>query len=311
MTTPLTKNNRKKPLPKIRRKNNVPMLLVDRDLEILKALSRYRYMRTSQIKRLVFPNNKSAQSTQRRLKFLYHNRFIGRIVPLFQIGLGSGETAYYLDQKGAAVLEDQDVELGVYAKPNKVKYQFLNHALDISDFRVKLELSLQDHPVIELHRFIADFELKSFTEIAIGKRKYKLWERLEHPLSKESYVVYPDALIILKTKPDQKPYQRLLFLEVDRATETLSVIKDKVVGYNLYKKLGIFKKFGNFDTFTVLLQTTSQKRANNIRHALTDVEGGELVYVTSVDKVDEITILQGQIWLNSNLEVKAIVKKKE
>lgn len=304
--------NKKKPLPKIKRQSGgVRFQLVDRDIEILQALNRYRFLQTGQIRTLLFPQNTTLQSTQRRLKYLYHNKYINRIIPLFQVGQGSPETAYYLDKKGIALLEDQGEEIGSYARPGQISFQYLTHSLAISQFRVNLEVALKDHPIIELHRFVADYEIKGQTEAAIGKHKYKLFDQVQHPISKESYTVYPDALIILKTKPDQKPYQRLLFLEQDQGTESLTRIKEKTTGYALYKKQDIFKKFGKFDTFTVLVITTSERRAANMRHFLTDVDGSDLVLITDAKKITAETILSELIWMDSKLELRAIVKRKE
>lgn len=291
-----------------RASGEVRFVMTTRDVAILEALNRYRFMRTSQIRKLVFTNNESLQSCQRRLKYLYHNYFIGRIIPLIQIGQGIGESAYYLEKKGVEVLEEQDIEKCDYPPPSKVKYMFLNHALDVAQFRVDLEVALRDHPKAELHRFIADYEIKSHTEKALSKRRYKLFDEVTHPVSKEPYVVYPDSLLILKGKGELSKFQRLFFLEIDRGTESLGVIKDKVTGYNLYKKQDIYKKFGAFDNFTVLFQTNSSKRAEHITRLLLDIENSENIWVTDVGKVTEKTILSS-VWLNGKMEQKAIVKQ--
>jgi len=286
----------------------VAFVLTDRDLEILKAVNRYRYLRTGQIKRLVFPGNTTEQSARRRLKYLFHNGYLGRVMPFVRIGEGSSETAYYLDKAGRDVLQQAGEEVGAYAFGGQVKHQFLDHALDISEFRVHLELALADHPVVEIHRFTADFEVKAHTTGAIGKKRYKLFDEVAHPVSKESYVVYPDALITLKGKGSLEQFQRLYFVEIDRGTEGLNVIKDKIIGYSLYLKQNVFAKFGKFKAFVVLLQTNSRKRAENIRHFLTGVDGAELVWVTDANQVTQETIATAPIWQDHERKARAILK---
>jgi hypothetical protein len=68
--------------------------LTERDLDILLALNRYRYLRTNQVKRLIFPDNSTLQSTRRRLRCLFHNGYVGVITPFAKAGQGSSESAY-------------------------------------------------------------------------------------------------------------------------------------------------------------------------------------------------------------------------
>lgn len=286
----------------------VAFVLTDRDLAILRAVNRYRYLRTGQIKRLVFPENTTEQSARRRLKYLFHNGYLGRVMPFVRIGDGSSETAYYLDRAGRDILSQAGEEIASYAVGSQVKHQFLDHALDISEFRVHLELALAEHASVEIHRFTADFELKTHTADAIGKRRYRLFDEVAHPVTRGTYVVYPDALIVLKGKGSLEQYQRLYFVEIDRGTETLNVIKDKVIGYSLYLKQNVFAKFGKFTTFVVLLQTNSAKRAENIRHFLTGVDGAELVWITDASQVKQDTIATSPIWQDHELKTRAILK---
>lgn len=293
----------------IRKKDGLNFVLTDRDIEILRAVNSCRYLRTSQIKRIVFPENKTLQSTRRRLKYLFHNKFLGRIAPFIQIGQGEGETAYYLDKAGGELLKEYGGdELYSYSKQNQVRTQFLKHALDLSEFRINMEIALKEHPIIAIHRFTCDFELKEHTTKAMGRKIYKLYDEVVHPLNRQRYIVYPDALIILKGKGEYEQFQKIYFLEIDRGSESLSVIKDKVIGYNLYLKNKIFNKFGAGDSFTVLLQTSSEKRAKNIRNYLVDQEGAELVWITNVQQVDENSIVSAPIWQDSTLEHRAMIK---
>ena len=301
MTTPYLPRDERQP---------VRFTLTERDVEILRAINRYRYLRTSQVWRLLFLDNKTIQAAARRLKYLYHNGFVGRVQPLMAPGQGSGEIAYYLDKEGQALLSEYGEEVLHTNKPGSVKRVFLQHALDLSEFRLCLEVALTGHERIELHRFTCDFEIKSHTDMAIGKRRYKLYSEVIHPLTRERFIVYPDGLIILRGKGRYEQFQRLFFLEIDRGTESLPRIRDKVIGYNLYLKEGVHKKFGPFESFKVLLQTNSAKRAENIRRMLVDQEGADFVLVTTYDQVTPETVLAEPIWIDDRNEAVALAGTK-
>lgn len=248
------------------------------------------------------------QSTHRRLKYLFHNGFLGRISPFIQPGQGSGELAYCLDKEGFKLLEEQNEKLLSRAINKKVKHYFLDHALAISEFRVNLELALLNHPTVEMARFTAEFEVKSHIQKIVNKRSYKLYDEIIHPIDKKSYVVEPDALIVLKGKGRYTDVQNLYFVEIDRHTESLSKIRRKIIGYNLYFKQKAFAKFGKFDRFKVLFQTNSEKRTQNIWKSLVDMEGSRLVWIAESCQVNEQTILHSPIWLNSQAERRSILK---
>jgi len=297
-------------LPKYKRQSGgVPFVITERDIEIMRAVNRYRYLKTSQIKRLLFPENKAIDSARRRLKYLFHNKFLGRVTPFVRIGEGAEETAYFLDKAGIELLQDSGEEIHFLQKQGgQVRHRFLSHALDISEFRLNLELAIQSHPVISLQRFTADFEMKEHTKKAIGKKIYKLYDEAIHPVNKKRYVVYPDALIILRGKGEYEKFQRLYFIEIDRGTETLSRIRDKVIGYSLYLKQKIFTKFGKFSAFKVLFQTNSEKRAENIRNALVNLEGTELIWITDVSRISDDTLLSAPVWEDHEMKEKTILK---
>lgn len=284
-------------LPQLqRRPSKAKFILTERDTEILNALGRYRYLRTSQISRLIFPQNSTLQSARRRLKYLYHHGYVGRIQPMVQVGHGDGEMAYYLEKVGRTLLDDDT--LPNYSHKSQVKQIFLQHALDVSEFYLNLELSAKALPNIELHRIITDFELKSHTHNAIGKHRYRLFDEVQDPIGKRKIVVHPDLMFILRSEgKNSKIYKRLYFVEIDRGTEGLRVLRDKFTGYHLYKREGIFKKFGDFDDFRVLVQTNSEKRMGNIVDLAGEFEEVVEVWVGYEIAISTNDILTDGIWM--------------
>ena len=58
----------------------------------------------------------------------------------------------------------------------------------------------------------------------------------------------------------------------------------------------MFRKFGDFNRFRVLLQTHSEKRLLLLRETLANVKGGELVWLAAAPGISEATILTGAVW---------------
>lgn len=273
-----------------------PFRITERDLEILRWLSRCRYLRTGQVHRLVFGENATDQSARRRLKFLYHAGLVGRIEPRTTIGRGSAEIAYCLERGGADVLAGMGEAPRIFGKGGKVGPLFLEHALDVSEFRVVTELALRGHSAVALARFVADFEIKSEAKPGAGKERYALYSAVAEPLTGRTLEVYPDALVILRGKGEYAEHQELFMVEIDRGTEDLTRIQDKVRGYHQFARERLFHKFGKFPDFLVLIQTSSPRRAGNMRQALQGLAGTERVWITSVDQVTPETVLASPIW---------------
>jgi hypothetical protein len=288
--------------------------LTDRDYDILRALNRFRFLRTSQVSRLLFPETATPQMARRRLRNLADPayRYAGRIQPYVQIGNGSAESAWYLERGGEELLRALGEELVAYPRrqTGRVKHQFLAHALDISAFRLALELALNKHPGVALHRFTADRELKRQVAAALGPGAYQLYDQVTDPRAIRgcTYVVYPDALVVLRGRGEFAGAQQLYFVEIDRGSEGLGVLRDKVIGYGLYRELHVYRKYGDFSGFRVLLQVPSPRRAENLRQALTGLQGGELVWITDGVRVTEQTLLSAPIWLDHRGERQAILK---
>lgn len=248
------------------------------------------------------------QSARRRLKYLYHHKFVGRVVPYVQIGSGMPETAYLLDREGVGYLKGLNRPVRLWKKASRVKHHFLQHALYLSEFRLVLEIALRDQRNLHLDTFIADFEIKSETK---GRERYKLYSELIHSGNRQSYVVYPDALIILEWSDGTSSEKSLYFVEIDRGTEGLERIRDKVIGYSLYAKQKMFEKYGKFNPkypFRVLIQTSSEKRAKNIRTALVDQENSSLIWVTDNSKISSESILNKPVWIDYQNNYKSLLK---
>ncbi len=280
----------------VREPDRVQFALVPRDQEILAFVNDSRYATTSHIRRYVFPENRSPQSCRRRVKALFHHGYLERVQPLVVPEKGSSELAYCLGWQGREFLKGHGVAVKSFQNRQQVRQQFLQHALDVTEFRVVCTEGLRRQQLVTLRRYVADFELKSRLHGLVGLQRRRLYTEVVHPCSPEPLVVFPDSMLILQGLGEFEAHKRVLFLEIDRGTMPIRRLQDKVLGYDLYHQQGIHKKFANVASFTVLFQTSSEKRARNIRRGLMGISGTNLVWVTAVQQVTAETILFGDIW---------------
>lgn len=288
--------------------------LTDRDIAIIEAVNRFRYLRTGQLKRLLFRDNRSKQSVQKRLRNLSHpsQRYLGKILPYVQISEDSGgaDTAYFLGPAGMQLLHARGVPVSDYAHDNsgRVGHYFLEHTLAISEFRVHLELAVGGELPLAIHRFTTDYELKRHAVSQTARRRaYKLHHEFRHPRVNKTFLVHPDALIVLGGRDPVNHPRRLFFLEIDRGSESQGHIRDKAIGYHLLRETKLFQKFGQFERFRVLFQTNSARRAENIRASLANIEGEDLIWLTDDSLVKEETVVTGPIWRDYKNRSRCIV----
>lgn len=293
-----------------RAKGGLAFRLTDRDMAIIRAVNRYRYLRTGQINRLFFPENTSKQSCQKRLKYLFHNGYLDRIFPYVQLGTENGgassDVAYRLDKEGVSFLEESEDEVLYPTRKRRIRHEFLQHALDLSEFRVCLELAIAALPQIQLRLFVPDFMQKEGASGLTGLKRYRLYDEIRDPATGETVVCYPDAMVVLEAVGTDA--RRLYFVEIDRGTEGLQTIRRKLRAYQLFAKNKLFAKYGPFKNFTVLFQTSSERRAANMVKLIGEMDYGLQVFVCHAAAVTDQTLLISPIWTGADGKAISLIK---
>lgn len=281
---------------------------MERDELILSMVSSYRFVLTGQVKRRIFYDNKDNQVPRRRLKRLCDARFLDFIEPT-RNGKGSTERIFYITKIGAEYVQERfpGTHPVLYSKNKNINYPWLKHAISVSEFRLSLELALENHPFVQLKRFTSEFELHDNPRNFEGMHKHKLYWTFSLPNKVKTFVMYPDAMILLQGTGEFSKEKILLFLEVDRGTERLQLIRDKVTGYTLFQEKGLHKQFG-VDKFTVLFQCTSAKRSTSIIDTLFNFKGADMVWVTDRNQVQTETVLNHEIWTDCQNQKRVLLK---
>ena len=307
---------------KYQRQDHDPMELTERDIAILGGIGCCRFLKTDLIHRLVSLAS-SKQSVQRRLKKLYNNGLVERHQAFVRLGEAPTSIVYSLTKRGADLLGDAGIQVTVYKQKKPLSFLFLEHTLSLAEFRIHMELATKDHPKVQLESFICDFEVRPESRQEPGRKRYQVYESFRDHRRKKMQFIYPDARFILSAK--SSPNTRMLyFLEVDRGTERLEIIRNKLTAYASYLQeqaqlierdgqlLGFqTQQHGLFYGIKILFQCQGEKRAKNIQRCV-DSTGllarHNLVAVTNVGRINQQTILSGNIWLDIQGKRRALVR---
>lgn len=238
---------------------------------------------------------------QHNLLSLWENGFITKRVTTHKsrTRAGSDKDIWQLDERGASFIAESEglfMEQIQYPKlPNTSKphsgeptgeYDFLKHNLLITD------------TIVSLHVFCVLSKKYSLVYFEPDKaRKYSFSHNESH------YFIRPDGLVILEGVDSDGNSSRInFFLEIDRATETLSDYTKKVKSYYALKESSKNSSFfeiiyqeslGNFQEqwlkqMRILTVTTSPKRASHMATSIYPLfnsgTGSKLFAFTSTDK---------------------------
>jgi protein involved in plasmid replication-relaxation len=265
--------------------------LTQRDISVIKDVCNYRYLSTSQLKRLHFPSD---DVTWRRLKILSDRKLIKSFT-----APSIPEFIYHLDKKGAELIACEleiEVEEVWPRRTNHPKdYFFMRHFLAINDFWILLKQTCPKHD-IELFKFVPEYHGEKTKE---GYVKRAI--RLDFLFKGHT----PDAIFSLR----KNGKAALFFLEIDRGNEVVSdpergLLKAIIFYLNYWtsEKWQQHTPFfgGEFKTFRTLIITTSKERIKHIREVTTnypfhDSHAKRFVWTTPDSQVTEDWLFES-IW---------------
>lgn len=266
----------------------LPIVLQDRDLDILKLVANFYLINTQQLERLTVIPYKTLCA---RLQKLYHNHYLQRVsFP----GCQNMPTVYTLDREGANYLA-ANLEM-IFPKTalerlknGSFKPVSVDHELMISELHTGLILAQKK----------AGFKLAKWTQ---DQRQKDNILRTSVSDNDVIYPISPDALIDLHF-PDRpgKSYAHF-FLEADTGSETVEKrFFKKMRGYWLWWYNDGHKEKFNIKGFRVLTVTKSEKRMQNLREITRRADnrqaGSELFYFTTEEQYkDKPEALLNPIW---------------
>lgn len=256
------------------------MRLTERDLVILDALARYRFLSSRHIEMI---DGGSYASVMRVLRTLYDNGLVD--LPRAQIAdliaHGSAPNAYALASRGARAWSEQtgsDIErLRWDLKNERVKPLFIRHTLGIADVMVGIEVACRDNAqvcLVDHHQL-----LPTMPEATARARNPFLWSaKVKTGGRVETVNIVPDRLFSLQFADGTR---RNYALEYD--TGSMPIVARSLARSSIRKKLLAYlegwrahehAKWG-FQRLRVLLVTPSGARMAAMQQCLLDITGGK------------------------------------
>lgn len=264
--------------PRRRRSGSPPPLqITPRDIAIVQAVARYRFLNSNHITLLI---SGSPKNIRNRLKNLFEHGLLDRPdcqYDFYRPGEGSSPLVYALADKGAKLLMHHDgfhrgKPVSWAQKNRSVGRPFLNHTLAIADFAIRLQASMQHRADMEL--LAGDRLLCHVPEATRQKAK---------PFRLSVPVIFKSTRCVIGLEPDYvfalnapKMRRRAHFLcEIDRGTMPIersslnaTSIQRKFLAYSTLWRSGLHHRHFGWNNFRVLILTTNQERLQNMQACL-------------------------------------------
>lgn len=278
------------------------LVLTERDHDLLLTLYRYRYLATSQVRRLLFP---SLQTATRRIRTLaaagYLTTFRVPDVPEQLLALGKPGAEAVAE---ALLVSLDDLSWTNGRQPTHAL--FMRHFLAITDFRIALTKAIDAREDVELLGFIPEFLAYKVPKEGIQKYIRDIVSDIQSPRGKLAHI--PDGVFAIRRGDNAA----LFFLEIDRGTETLTNPQRGVLKilrfYLTYLTEGGYQRYQEefdapvpFQGFRLLFATSSAARLANVRTVgdrlrFEPAHAKRFLWLTTLDEISEETIL-APLWL--------------
>lgn len=248
--------------------NRKHLVLQKRDYALLKALSDYRYLSTSQLRNKFFTNG---PFIYRRLKKLTDYGLITRIQR--EIVGQASELIHALTPEGAKQLGAHlSVPTHDLTTHRKASRQLLEHELMLNEFRLAFEKST---------------ERQNGLSILQWDTKYRI-----HLAGKK--ILIPDVYVILSTPKGNTHF----FVEIDRFTESPSkVFRKKLHTYAQYHSTGRFTEECHAKAFRLLTITLHEHALTTLMRVCSTVHPHPLFWFSYQTKIQGKDVLTDNIWL--------------
>jgi hypothetical protein len=261
--------------PRFRRASEPPAFrLTDDDVEIVRQLARYRFLRSTHIAALV---RRSIDRTNDRLKNLFHAGYVDR--PRAQLDYyptsGSAPIVYALADRGARLLIERDGVTFTNAewtrKNRETGRPYIEHQIEVVNFLVALQRAARDRDDVQLvhsSEMIAEIPNPTHT----GRSPFALRVKLSHKGMMHEISVVPDLVFALRFADGER---RNFMVEIDRGT--MPITRSNFNQTSFARKMHAYvsahaskqhvRQFG-WKNFRVLTLTTDRLRMQSMKEAL-------------------------------------------
>lgn len=260
--------------------NKSPIRITARDRQILQKLSEYRLLSTEQIRYLLYP---SMNRARKRILQLFRHGLVARFTRPVRLGEGSSQYIYRPSRKGESLIHQEPP--GPKLATRSLTETQGEHALQINNFRVALELAERIRDDFSLAYWKPDREVKVTVPVTIRQKPVQV-------------PIVPDGLFSVRIQDKDFFYM----LEIDRATTPLTRIRTKLEAYlNLWHSRPHLSDLG-IPTFRLLWVTSGPQRLRNLARVVqvltVKYPRTDIVFLTTQDQVrlDEPLRILEKVW---------------
>lgn len=293
--------------------------ITERDLAILRAIARYRFMSSEQVFQhlAIFDPSTSHQGVLRRLQWLYYVGALDRPVQQALICGAFAPLVYAVGREGARLLADAgrpvDAHLQWQLKNSRATAPFILHTLETTSAML---LFARDCRAGQL-RLLDHFDQISLFPQDTQKLDdpFRLRATIQHADKSLALSVIPDRLISI-VRPDQHRYN--LALEIDRSTMSVSARRiakssfaRKIMAYHAAWKEGRHKTQWGMQGFRVATVVPSEPRIAHILEAQRTITGntvGALFLYTTIANLQARGPL-APIWITSERDGVSLMER--
>ena len=251
--------------------------LQERDSQLLTAVHNYRFLTIEHIHAL-FWSHASRSVCYDRVKWLYHNELLIRLILPSEPGQGRARHVYALAEEGAKLVArylDTDLEaLWWEPKEYKVSASKIQHTLDLSTYWVVL-CRLAQLGKLQIGKWYTD---RQFNSKAFRDKVPFLQQGARHSRRE------PDGFHQLTFSPQQSTFS--FFIENDEGSKDHGVWKSKIRAYVHFKNSGLSEKFYGTKNWRLLTITNGPRRLDNLIASTREAGGGDFCWFTTWDEID-------------------------
>lgn len=268
-----------------------PIRLTARDKRILETIHAYDgLLSLRQIDRLFFSGMGRSQP-RARMRLLYDNAYVNMpdLQSIHQVP--AGETIYWLDRKGAAIVA------GLLGRPasrlrwrKQPRFSLIEHDLKVNDFRIMVREACGRSDDVEFRTWIPESAFASQPDrIAYKSSAGKMATR----------AVRPDAYFLIhKEMHDGRNKQFSFLLEIDLSTEdNPRFAREKIrPGVAYLKSQQYADRFGH-PHGRYLVITTGRRRMLNMKVEAERHGGRGFFYFSTFDAITAAAVIAKPVWL--------------
>ena len=249
MTDPLVSSAPPKRLPRYRRVENYPKVVIGRPKHnLLMAIARFDYLTAEQLTRLVF-GTQVLRYVREHLKELYQSGYVERLYLHPHLPYGSSLAVYCLAKNGQAYVRKQGNAANRIEAPEPY---FLRHTIEANDLLIQCHLLERQDSRTQLVNFATERELKrspGYTRIN-GKR----------------VSVIPDGWVHLRRawRGEGEPNNHYICWELDRGTVEQRSFRRKIKHLISWIDSGYTERFGVEGINLAFVTTVSQNRVTEM-----------------------------------------------